>query len=96
MYERRRWKAFTGAAVGTGVTVIDTAQYAPARGPTTPRDAAIGGAAAADSLRSGRYAVVVLDEADDDFARYYHGSDAGVVAFFERSTGALSLASCDL
>lgn len=41
-------------------------------------------------------AVVVLAEADNDFAEYYHGSDAGVVAFVERSTGTVSLASCEL
>ena len=43
-----------------------------------------------------RPAVVVLDEAFDSFASYYQASDAGAVAFWERASGNLTLASCDI
>lgn len=38
--------------------------------------------------------LLVLDEVTDDFALYYQASDSGVVAFYERSSGNLTLASC--
>ena len=41
-------------------------------------------------------ALVVLDETLDSFALYYQASDAGVVAFYERASGNLTLASCDI
>ena len=41
-------------------------------------------------------ALVVLDETLDSFSLYYQASDSGVVAFYERSSGNLTLASCDI
>jgi hypothetical protein len=40
--------------------------------------------------------LVVLGETLDSFGMYYQASDSGVVAFYERASGNLTLASCDV